>query len=192
MTQYINLNQRRRRKSKKLVTRVTKFLNSCEAKHKKSLAHHFTSSSCSTDINALHDAYGAYVQFIALSTRFVINPSMLTFVRVRLCQNVLLKCSLYFYLFFPNFSLFGRETQKEREKERGGRESSSSQVYRSQTREFTHTCYENRTIDGLEERANARCGRLRVEGARLLFACCCFSCVFARGLASGGSCVCAL
>ena len=72
-----NQNQRRRRKSKKLVTRVTKFLNSCEAKHKKSLAHHFTSSSCSTDINALHDAYGAYVQFSAFRSLFVINPSII-------------------------------------------------------------------------------------------------------------------
>ena len=92
-------------------------MNSCEAKHKKSLAHHFTSSSCSTDINALHDAYGAYVQFIALSTRFVINPSMLTFRARAFVPNVLLKMlSLFFFDFFPNFSLFGRRPKK-RERE---------------------------------------------------------------------------
>jgi len=122
---------------------VTKFLNSCEAKHKKSLAHHFTSSSCSTDINALHDAYGAYVQFIALSTRFVINPSMLTFRARAFVPNVLLKMlSLFLFIFSRIFLSSEGDPKREREKERGGRESSSSQVYRSQTREFTHTCYE--------------------------------------------------
>ena len=65
-------------------------------------------------------------------------------------------------------------------------------IVRKRASSRTHVT-KNRTIDGLEERANARCGRLRVEGARLLFACCCFSCVFARGLASGGElCLCAV
>ena len=36
--------------------------------------YHFTSSSGVTDINALHDAYGAYVQFSAFRSLFVINP----------------------------------------------------------------------------------------------------------------------
>lgn len=30
-----------------------------------------------TDINALHDAYGAYVQFSAFRSLFVINPSII-------------------------------------------------------------------------------------------------------------------
>ena len=38
--------------------------------------YHFTSSSGVTDINALHDAYGAYVQFSAFRSLFVINPSI--------------------------------------------------------------------------------------------------------------------
>ena len=54
-------------------------------------------------------------------------------------------------------------------------------IVRRRASSRTHVT-KNRTIDGLEERANARCGRLRVEGARLLFACCCFSCVFAMGV----------
>ena len=41
--------------------------------------YHFTSSSGVTDINALHDAYGAYVQFSAFRSLFVINPSIFLF-----------------------------------------------------------------------------------------------------------------
>ena len=173
---------------------MTKFLNSCEAKHKKSLAHHFTSSSCSTDINALHDAYGAYVQFIALSTRFVINPSMLTFRARAFVPNVLLKMLSLFFFIFSRIFLSSEGDPKERERRNVEEEKVHHHKYivRRRASSRTHVT-KNRTIDGLEERANARCGRLRVEGARLLFACCCFSCVFARGLASGGElCLCAV
>ena len=163
-------------------------MNSCEAKHKKSLAHHFTSSSCSTDINALHDAYGAYVQFIALSTRFVINPSMLTFRARAFVPNVLLKMLSLFFLIFSRIFLSSEGDPKRKSSERF----ITNNIVRRRASSRTHVT-KNRTIDGLEERANARCGRLRVEGARLLFACCCFSCVFARGLASGGElCLCAV
>ena len=160
-------------------------MNSCEAKHKKSLAHHFTSSSGSTDINALHDAYGAYVQFIALSTRFVINPSMLTFRARAFVPNVLLKMlSLFLFIFSRIFLSSEGDPKREREKERGGRESSSSQVYRSQTREFTHTCYE-KSHDRRSRRAR-KCALRSFTGRRcalvvrvlLFFVCFCLFVLF--------------
>ena len=162
-----------------------------QAKHKKSLAHHFTSSSCSTDINALHDAYGAYVQFIALSTRFVINPSMLTFRARAFVPECSFKCSLYFYLFFPEFFSLRKETQKERRNVE--EESSSSQVYRSQTREFTHTCYE-KSHDRRSRRAR-KCALRSFTGRRcalvvrvLLF----FVCFRAWSRVRGELCLCAV
>lgn len=101
--------------------------------------------------------------------------------------------SLFFWIFSRIFLASEGDPKREKEKGEGGRESHHhNYIVRRRASSRTHVT-KNRTIDGLEERANARCGRLRVEGARLLFACCCFSCVFARGLASGGElCLCAV
>ena len=168
-------------------------MNSCEAKHKKSLAHHFTSSSCSTDINALHDAYGAYVQFIALSTRFVINPSMLTFRARAFVPNVLLKMlSLFFWIFSRIFLASEGDPKREKEKGEGVRESLITTTSFADARVHAHML---RKIARSTVSKSAQMRAAVVYGSQVR-ACCSrvvvfrvFSRVVSR---PGGSCVCAL